>query len=663
MKYLIDFIFDTETRSRLNLKDVGAVKYCAHWSSEVLIITYCFGRHGVLKKWRVGEPIPADLMDVALHPEKYRFIAWNVAFDFLVWTLLVSRLVPGLVRPKLETVEDAMAMSTRFRTGASLEACAKFLNLGINKDPIGRKLMLKACKPDRFGNWYTLTDQEWEQFMYYAVMDTRILRDVYYMLPPLPPQERYAFEWTLRRNLRGVRLDMDLVHELTSIVQEHAPRLFAEFESITGCKLNSPVKVKEYFKAYYPWIENMQADTIREMLKDPNPVPPEVRRALEIKDMAGSTSIAKLPTMLDQELNGTVYGLYAYAYTQTLRWAGRGVQPQNFPRVDDSLDDKLDFDLNVVDLVSIVKQRRAEGLKDPIGFVKNLLRRVWLPRRERFYCGDYSKVEPSVLFWLMGLGEIPKKVYEEMASEIYGIPVHLISKEGIERQVGKAAFLSCQYGTGWEGFRDSLFKTTGILLTEEMAKQVITAYRRKFKVVADFWRDLESGFRRALRGEAVALCNGKVHIMPMQSPWKGVQIRLPSGGHLFYHNAKEELISFKEEIVELRDGRPFKYFVTKQRMALTYLEDLGGGNVGRKAIYGGLLCENVVSAIGREILVHGVWQLEDAGFDVLGVVHDEVWGDDEAGKDAEFTRRMCINPSWCDMKIDADLKVGVRYLK
>lgn len=662
---LIDFIFDTETRSRLDLKEVGQTRYMTDPSTEATRLTWCFGRTGVLKIWRLGEPIPADLQDVMSHPEKYRFVAWNIQFDYMVWICCFAK---GYPRPPLENLEDAMALSTEYRTGASLESAAKFMNLPMGKDQEGRRIMLKQCKPDRTGNFPTLTEEENKHFDRYALLDTQILRDVYYRLPNLPGGERWAWEWTMRRNLRGVRLDVELINELDSIVKEYLPKLTAEFDYLVGykCKMNSPVACKAFFKEYFPWIEDLRADTVRDMFasEDFQKAPPHIRRALEIKDLAGSTSIAKIECAVNQMYQGRIYGLFAYGYTQTKRWAGRSLQPQNFPRPDDSLADKIDFDLNVEDLVGVVKRRRSDGLKDPIGFVKNLLRRMFLPETgQHFYCGDFSKVEPSVLFWLTGLGPIPKKWYEEMASEIYGIPVPQISKDGVERQVGKAAALSCGYGTGWKGFQTSIYKSTGIRLSDHEAKNVIQAYRRKYAVVAQLWTDLEFAFRKAIQGQGTKLCDGKIFVLPMEHPWRGVKIRLPSGNHLYYHGAMETTEEFEEEIVTYEFGEAQKTKIKKVRSVLKYLSDQGQGRVSYDYVYGGLLCENVVSSTARDILVPAMWRLEQQGFDVLGVVHDEVWATATPGRDKEFTELMCKNPSWCSMDISSDLKVGVRYLK
>jgi DNA polymerase len=592
-----------------------------------------------------------------------------------VWINVFRKLIPTMVNPKIENIDDGMALSCRFRTGASLEACAKMLNLPINKDPVGRQLMLKQCKPNAKGEFYELTPDEWNKFEHYGILDTRILRDVYYKLPPLTPSERWAFEWTFKRNLRGIRIDMALVYEMDSIVQENLPGLEREFFNITGTTMNSHVRCKAFFKTYYPMIEDMQKDTVRDMLLMTHYVPPEVKRALEIKSLAGSTSITKIKTAIAQQYNGRIYEVLAYSYAQTLRWAGRGIQIQNFARVDDKKADNVKFDMNIKDLAGVVRGLRP-GLKDPIGFVKNLLRRVWIPvEGNAFYSGDFSKVEPCTLFWLLDMGEIPDKWYEEMAAEIYNLNVTDISKDSDERQIGKTAQLSCGYGAGWKSFKLKTFKDTGILLTDEMAKMVVNAYRRKYPSVPAFWRDLQNSFRKAIMGEGSILCGGKIHIMPMPSPWEGVQIRLPSGGYLYYHGAQanmesryvrtisgvDEELTFSQWEKLSRDLQA--HYVETKREILTYLSDQGSGRVGRDYIYGGLLCENVVSATSREVMVPAMWRLENAGFDVLGSVHDELWGETASGRCQEFEALMCANPSWCDMKIKAEAKEGVRYLK
>lgn len=672
LAHRIDFSFDWESRSFIDLGSQGPINYWAHPSTEATRLTWKFGRNGTVKIWRplppFNEPAPAEIVDVCMHPERYNFIAWNILFDYLGWICWLLPRVPGSKRPPLPSLHDAMALSCHYRTGASLEAAAKMLGLPINKDPIGRAIMLKQCKPNsRTGQYPTLTPEEEAHFDRYSILDTRILADVYYMLPPLPESERYAWEWTFRRNIEGIRIDMDLVQALSEIVDKAMPPLEAEFAQLTGgLKINSHEKVRDWFKQFYPHIDSMRADVIRDLLLDTRPVPPYVRRALEIKDLAGSSAIAKLKAALSLNYFGRIYELLAYHYAGTKRWAGRGIQIQNFPRVNGKRPDSIKFNMNVENLASTVRSL-SYGLKDPVGFVKNLLRRVWLPEPgEQFYCGDFSKVEPSVLFWLCGLGAIPKLWYETMAAAIYNKRVEEIEDGSIERTIGKIANLSCQYGTGGNGYRKALHKDTGIVLTEEEGNRVVQTYRRENAKIVQFWAELESAFRLAIYGQVTSLCQGRVHFIPlhMVTPGhQGVAVRLPSGSYLYYHKAEEVLETFNEEVVELKNGVQVKTIIRKQKKVLRYTSDMGSGRIGHKYVYGGKLCENVVSATARDIIVPATWHLENAGFKILGLVHDEIWGSSHAGRDQEFMQLMCINPAWCDMEIGSDLKVGVRYLK
>lgn len=665
---MIDFFFDYETRSRADLKKEGSVKYAIDPSTEATLLTWAFGRTSPIKAWRKGQPIPQELLDVAHHPEKYHFIAHNIMFDFLVWTQVFSKLIFGLKAPKIENISDNMAMTSHFRVGASLDAAARILQLPFSKDKEGRRLMLRQCKPNSKGEWSELSATEWDQFEHYGKIDTKLLREIYYRIPHLPASERWAWEWTFKRNLRGLNIDMDLVHELSSIVEESTPKYIAEFEHITGyqVKINSPVRCKEYFQQFYPEIEDMQADTLRDLLLDTRYVPPHVRRALEIKDLAGSTSIAKIKTAINQNVNGRIYGILAYHHAQSKRWAARGIQVHNFPRVDESRPDKISFPLNIENLAGEIRNRRGT-LQDPIGFCKNLLRRMFLPDAGKyFYCGDWSKIEPTVLFWLVGLDNIPDNWYEQMAAEIYSVPAHTIGKDSIERQLGKSAALGCGYSMGHKKFREDTFKKTGLQISEALSKQAVDAYRKKYDLIVNFWRNIEQSFRQAIHGVSSQLCNGKIHIQPMDKPHRGVQIRLPSGSHLYYHQACE---TPARTYLEFDDkGKPVfdengKQSLIHEWQGIAYMSDEDGQPTLKK-IYGGLLCENITSATARDIILPALYNLEHSGFEILNLVHDEMWGQGEAGRDAEFEKIMCINPSWTQgMKITAGMKNGIRYLK
>jgi len=633
---LIDFFFDFETRSKLDLKKVGTIVYATEESTEVTLLTWAFGSDGDVKYWKKGDPLHTDIIHVAMNPDKFHFIAHNILFDYTIWTVVLKRLIPGLIRPGIKNITDNMALTHYNRLGSSLDGSAAMLRIPYSKDKEGRRLMLKQCKPSKAGKFYTLTPSEEVSFIKYGVIDTKLLRDVYYKCVPLTPSERWGFEWTFIRNLRGVRIDMDLIDELESILSVEIPRLKKEFFDICGFHVSQRVKCQELFGKFYG-MENMQAATVKEVLSRTFHPHPQVHRALQIKQEVGSTSLAKVDVARRMNYNGRLYDIWNFLKAGTRRWAGKGIQPQNFPRTDKI---PLLEDLNVRDLAD--KVNRIKHLStDQCKLVKDLLRRMWIADDDDkvFYCGDFSKIEPTVLFWMLGMGKLSPTWYEEMASEIYGIPKSKIKKDSVERQIGKNSALGCGYGLGALGFTTQVKAQAGIDLTPELAQRAVSAYRRVHWQVVDFWKLLEVGFRTALQGRTASLCQGKLTFMPMVKPLGGVKVRLPSGSFLFYPGAKQ------------KDGK-------------LYYEVFEKGAVRDEGTYGGKLCENVISGTARDIMLSSMFKLEEKGFENLGTVHDEVWSQAPSGLEDLFEKTMASNPAWCrDMHISVDAGSGVRYLK
>lgn len=662
----IDFFFDFETRSRLDIKQVGSVKYALHESTQATLITYCFSRTGELRHWHYQDgPLPSDLVQVINSPEQYNFIAYNIGFDYLIWMhAFASKLGMIVKNIPIENIHDAMSITNHFRCGSSLEASAKILGIPLQKHKEGRRLMLKQCKPNAKGIFPELNDDEKKHFIRYGLLDTRILREIYYRCPALPPQERWIFEWTFLRNLKGIKIDMALVDEMHDIVEKNYPMAEQQFRYFTGQSfgIKSAAKCKEWFSQYWPGIENMRKDTIRDMLMDIEGKPEHAVNALRIKEMAGSGSIAKVAVAKNQSYAGRIYQTLVHHKAQTKRFAGMGIQIHNLPRPTKTIDDHLMFELNRPEIANDLKAVRAH-LQSPLQFVKNLLRRIWIPDNGLyFYCGDFSKVEPTVLYWLSGMGDLSPTAYEEMAAAIYDMDILQIGKDSEERQIGKAAVLGAGYGMGHKKFRSDVYEKTGIILSEEMAQHVIKTYRKLNKLVAEMWHALEDAFRRAIKGETTSVCQGKILVGPMGYPHKGVQIRLPSGGMLYYHNAYTKFERETMDIVTIVDGqaRIDKKYVDREN--IYYVGDKNGpANI---KIYGGQLTEHVVSATSRELLTPSMWRLEQNGFEVLCTVHDEIWAQAEIGRDEEFKRLMIERPSWAkEIALDAGLDNGHRYLK
>ena len=58
---------DIETRSKVSLKKVGAHKYAADPSTEVLCVAYAVD-DGPVQLWRPGDPVPPEFFEAAADP-------------------------------------------------------------------------------------------------------------------------------------------------------------------------------------------------------------------------------------------------------------------------------------------------------------------------------------------------------------------------------------------------------------------------------------------------------------------------------------------------------------------------------------------------------------------------------------------------------------------
>jgi DNA polymerase len=61
----------------------------------------------------------------------------------------------------------------------------------------------------------------------------------------------------------------------------------------------------------------------------------------------------------------------------------------------------------------------------------------------------------------------------------------------------------------------------------------------------------------------------------------------------------------------------------RKRKTVTYTAFDAKG-VQTKKLYGGLICENIVQAVARDVLFAGMIEAEKAGFKLIMTIHDEI---------------------------------------
>lgn len=454
-------ICDFETYSELDVRDVGAWRYAEHDSTEILCLSY--GAPGQRKKiWVPGQDFPQEIVDHVL--AGYPIEAHNCMFEWAIW---YNILAPTFGVPNPRCWLDTMASCAYRGLPLGLEDVGSVLNLDIQKDKRGKALLQKLSKPrkpTKKDPSTRCTDPALLKELYeYCITDGESEDNLGSVVEDLPPQEFAVWVLDQKINRRGVYVDMEAVLAALYLVDIIKTKLESELRSLTDGKVETgsqTARMLEWFRSRgLNSIDNMQAGTIdnyleqnKEVLKrtGKNWLPDDVVRVMEIRQQLSRASTSKLIKFRDcTTMDSRIRGLLQYHGAGTGRWAGRLVQPQNFPR-----GSVKDMDL----LIETIKLRDIDILTahygDPMEAIASALRGMFIATPgKKLYVADFAAIEARVVMWLAGQmdaleafhkfdrGEGPD-IYCVTASKIYQRPIDK-KKDPDERQLGKITVLGC----------------------------------------------------------------------------------------------------------------------------------------------------------------------------------------------------------------------------
>ena len=147
MRYLA---YDIETRSTLNLKQVGAHRYTCDPTTDVWCVSFCTvvdGVRGDIATWLPGDPVPAEITAAAADPETL-IIAFNDAFERQVEQRILHPRYGWPIFP-IERRRCAQAAALAKALPAALDKAAAALQLRTRKSLAGRKAMKALALPRR----------------------------------------------------------------------------------------------------------------------------------------------------------------------------------------------------------------------------------------------------------------------------------------------------------------------------------------------------------------------------------------------------------------------------------------------------------------------------------------------------------------------------------
>lgn len=351
---------DFETRSTVNIKNAGADVYARDPSTEVLCMAYAFDEEAVEVVTRYDQPHEFHrIFNFVLGGGTV--VAHNAAFELAIWNNVCVKKY-GWPQLRAEQVICTMAMAYSMALPGALEDAAPAAGLDVHKDTKGHRVMLQLSQPKDgpdpgclscsgtgrftfFGipvkshcdcvEWYT-PETHFEKFLElyaYCAQDIEVERQLYKRLLPLSAAERELWILDYKINQRGVQIDVKAVEKAWEIAQLEKKRLDGEMKDLNGFFPAEVTQLVRWLNSKGVETEGLAKSDVVKLLERTD-LPSDVRRAIEIRQLAAKTSTAKLPKMLSGVCeDGRARGLFQYwGAGATGRFAGRRIQLHNLPR-------------------------------------------------------------------------------------------------------------------------------------------------------------------------------------------------------------------------------------------------------------------------------------------------------------------------------------------
>lgn len=621
------FDIDFETKSELDITVVGAHKYAMHPSTEILIMGYSFNEVDVYD-YDIYFSKSKQLDKITSRVEKklrqgYKLRAFNSMFEYLIWKYVGVRQL-GLPKLKISQTYCVMAESCAMGFPASLENAAKSLDLVDQKDSSGSALISFFCKPIKKGGTEFRSPLDHKEkfinFKHYCRQDVTVQIGISTCCKKLTPYQYKTFLLTEKMNLRGLPIDVPMVKGaliLDSVVKEKANATISKLTNGVVSKATQTAVITKWLNANGCEIPNMQAATIDRWLRTLKPKS-HAYKILNARVEGSKSSTAKYIKALTYITdNGLVHDFIKYHVAHTGRWGGRGLQIQNFSKPDKTYTSKLSQD-RICELIASTSSRRLEHNCSSIGEALKAVTRgmICAPEGKKFVSADFAQIEARIVMWLSndytGLADFAGKglIYENMASNIFDMPVRKILKPSFERDVGKETILGCGFGMGHKKFYARCVEDRGLDIKESIAIKAVKGFRERYPKVKKSWTECEQKAILAINtpGSSFEACEGKLTFV-MEGD--NLSLFLPSGRRLTYPTpcVKYEVNDWGQM------GHNVYYYTWNQKTK--------GNKWVPHSIWGGIFFQNAVQAIATDIMNNGMIIAERANYHSLFTVHDE----------------------------------------
>jgi DNA polymerase len=646
-----NLFIDIETYSEADIETVGPTVYARHPSTRILVVSFAVD-DGPVKYWHVGKKVPAEIKRAALKSD--RNVISHGSFDRILWQEILAR-QHGWPVIALDRWRSTVATAVALALPARLERLAEALGLELAKDSEGAKLMRLMTQPPRSKDKVDHdTPENRARLDIYCGRDVEAMRDAFYAMPELPPEEVEVYQLDQVINARGIPIDRKLAEAARAVALEAKPALNEELADITGgavTTVDQVAKMKNWLAERGCQVDGLTkkdvAAALRTLVNND-----DARRVLELRAAGAKTTAAKYAMMLaGLDEDDRLRDLLFFHAASTGRWSSRRVNIHNLART------PLKDPEPVIAAVMSRDLARIKALgPPPLVTLANIVRGTICAPVSRMLLGaDFSGIEARVLAWLAGerkkiaalrefdrTGDPKLDPYLVTASGMFGLVAGKLTADVPERAVGKTADLAFGYGGGIDAWRN-FEPDPAHPLPDDKVENFKARWRRAHPAIVRWWFAISDAAISALMRPGTVVRHGRIVFKQVD---EHLYIKLPSGRLLCLPFAR---------IVITAKGR-------KQIAAM----DNARGQWLEERVWHGMLAENIVSGTARDLLVAAIRRLEAAGFAIIFHVHDELVAeiDDDTVELERFKTLMTKLPDWATgLPVAAKAWSSRRYVK
>lgn len=661
---------DFETRSHNHLPTRGAYNYALDPTTDPICCFFEFDDDDESFKWRPGYSLP---MPVLRHLEAGGCLYFrNAAFDRNIWREVA---VPYYDFPDLplEQFKCTAYIARCNNMPAALDKNTQALNTEHKKNPRGTQLISLLSIPPYDPD----PDGKLRHEMYdYCKEDVKADKAaVALMREPTDTEwaEYYANE---RINMRGVKIDRELARAAVNYAAEEEEDLLAVIRDITGNPKakargekikqwimegldDEQLKHMEVYKGgekKYSLDKEIRSRLLLEELDD------DTKTVLECIDFAQKSSVSKFKSMLllaDDEDDRVRGALVPNGASASGRYSSRGLQFHNFPK--DGMPDPEEVRQDLIDDVDPDYLREHYDM--PImDILSRMLRAAIIPDDGKvLVAGDWAAIEGRVAPWLCdnAAGRKKLKLFEDGVDTYIHAAQAILHKQDIdkdERQIGKVAELSCQFGGG-ERAISGFARKFKLKLSLDERLGIRDGWRAANPWAKPMWKAIEKAMLGAIKVPGTVFKVGRLKYYSVERILNKPQTlfcELPSG----------RVLTYPDVVVRVVEG---KYGLTTEISALraTWSPKKGETEWPRGKLYGALTFENAVQATAGDLLRECI---ADDDEDIIFHVHDELVAEvpEIVGADCrEGLEQFMDDPPWwaVGLPLKTKAKVLQRYGK